>query len=438
MYICSNCGKEHVKWSGQCNFCKEWNSLQEVTDTRTKKGTSIARKKDLISINSQDFHSVQKFSTSSQELNTLLDGGFTPGSAILLSGEPGIGKSTLALQLTNMVQKSIVYVSGEENASQILARAQRLGIKSENVSLLCDGNIETILATLTGTPAQIVILDSISVMESENIAWQPGSIAQVREIASMMVEFCKAQNIVLVMIGHVNKDGNLAGPKTLEHLVDTVLYFEWDRYEDVRILRSLKNRFGSTGEIALFQMTGAGLIDMPSPGLEFVSSENINAVGSSLSVTLEGSRALVVEIEALTTYTKFGYPKRSSRGIPNQKLDIILAVLGKYSPVKLESYDVYANIMRGMNISEPGIDLSIAAAVISSKLEIPLPKNAVFIGEISLTGRIKNCFGIEKRIKQAKKLQFVHIVLPKQTKMEKAYLEVSTIVELVKLIQGYK
>jgi len=438
MYICSNCWKEHVKWSGQCSFCKEWNTLQEVENISKKKGTVKVQKKELIAFWTQNIHQIQKFSTSSQELNTLLDGWFTPGSAILLSGEPGIGKSTLALQLTNMVQKDIVYISGEENASQILARAHRLGIQNEYVSLLCDGNIETILATLTGTKAEIVILDSISVMESENITGQPGSISQVREIASKMVEFCKSNNIVLIMIGHVNKDGNLAGPKTLEHLVDTVLYFEWDRYEDIRILRSLKNRFGPSGEMALFQMTPQWLIDMPTPEMELTASHNSNAIGASLSITLEGSRAFLVEVEALTNKTESPHPIRSSRGMPTQKLDIILAVLGKYTSIKMWKQHVYTNLVRGMNISEPGIDLSIAAAIISSKLEIALPRDTVFIGEISLTGRIKNCFWIEKRIKQAVKLNFSHIVLPEQKTKESSYCEVSTIRELVKLIEKYQ
>jgi len=444
MYICSNCGKEHIKWSGQCSFCKEWNTLQEVWDVPKTWKTS-AKKKDLVSLQDIQYSHHEKIPTTSPELNTLLSWGFTPGSAILLSGEPGIGKSTLALQLTNMIAGRIIYVSGEENASQIISRAHRLHIHSDHISLLCEQNIQTILATLSSSPADIVILDSISVMESETITGQPGSITQVREIASMMVEFCKKNNSILIIIGHVNKDGNLAGPKTLEHLVDTVLYFEWDRYEDIRMLRSLKNRFGPSGEIALFQMTQKWLIDMPNSGMELIESQYSHAIGASLSITLEGSRALLVEVEALTNETQSPHPIRSGRGIPTQKLDIILAVLGKYTAVKLWKQHVYANIVRGMNISEPGIDLSIAAAIISSKLSIPLPKNTVFLWEISLTGHIKSCFWIEKRIKQAEKLNFSHIILPKRPDhsdipkhVPHTLHEMETILDLVKYIQNGK
>lgn len=414
MYICSNCGNEALKRSGQCAFCKEWNTLKEFKEARiTSSGWKSWEKRPLKELENLSQSSQKPIITSSKELNTLLGWGITPGSVILLSGEPGIGKSTLSLQLADWVKNDIVYVSGEENEAQIYDRAKRLGIDGKNISLLCENSLENILQTLSSSKADLVIIDSISVIMSENISWVAGSISQVKEIAQSLVTYAKLSNTTLIIIGHVTKEWNLAWPKTLEHLVDTVLYFEWERYEDIRILRSLKNRFGSTGEIALFKMTNTGLHDLTNPWLEFISSEN-NAptIGSSLSLTMEGNRSIVVEIEALTTYTKFGYPKRSARGIPTPKLDLILAVLWKYSKIQLDSYDVYANIVRGLRIDEPGIDVSIGASIISSKLNIPLSREVIFLGEISLTGKIKNCFWIDKRIREAKKLGFTHVVLP--------------------------
>lgn len=401
--------------------------MQEFREAKIKGSLSWV-KKELSKISTISKKSEEKIPTTSWELNNLLSGWITPGSIILLSGEPGIWKSTLALQLTKLVDKNIIYISGEENENQIISRAQRLGITSDNVSLLCDNNLENILETLKNTKSEIIVLDSISVITSDNASGTAGSISQVKEVAEKMVDFGKSTNTTIVIIWHVNKDGNLAGPKTLEHLVDTVLFFEWERYEDVRILRSLKNRFGSTGEIALFKMTGNGLEDIKNPGLEFISSENDNSTsGSSLSITMEGNRALVVEIESLTTYTKFWYPKRSARWIQTGKLDLILAVLGKYSKVNLDSYDVYANIVRGIKVDEPGIDMSIWASIISSKLGKPIPRNTIFIWEISLTGRIKNCFWMEKRIKEANKLWFENIVIPDID------IEVDTKINLIKV-----
>lgn len=314
----------------------------------------------------------------------------------------------------------MIYVSWEENENQIVQRAKRLWIENPDLSLLCDNSLENILQVIKNNPANLVIIDSISVITSENIPSNAWSINQVKEIAETMVDFGKSTNTTVVIIWHVTKDWNLAWPKTLEHLVDTVLYFEWERYEDIRILRSLKNRFGSTWEIAIFKMTELGLKDLTNPWMEFISSENKdNTIWSSLSITLEWTRPILVEIESLTTYTKFGYPKRSARWISNQKLELIIAVLGKYSKVSLDSYDVYANIVRWIKVDEPWIDLSIWASIISSKLNKSIPRNTVFIWEISLTWKIKNCFNIEKRIKEAIKLWFENIVIPDIENVEK-------------------
>lgn len=420
MYICNNCWNESLKWTGQCSFCKDWNTLQEFKELKIKSWNISWFKKELINLNlensqlnSKQNSQQEKIITKSSELNNLLWDWITTWSIILLSWEPGIWKSTLSLQLARFIEWKIIYVSWEENESQIISRAKRLNINSNNISLLCENNLENILETLKNTKSDLIVIDSISVISSNNASWVAGSISQVKEIAEKFVNFWKETNTTIVIIWHVNKDGNLAGPKTLEHLVDTVLFFEGERYEDLRILRSLKNRFGSTNEIAIFKMTENWLIDLPNPWLEFISNENDNnTVWSSLSITMEWNRAIVVEIESLTTYTKFGYPKRSSRWIPTQKLDLILAVLWKYSSVNLDSYDVYVNIVRWIKIDEPWIDLSIWASIISSKLNKPINRNTIFIWEISLTWRIKTCINIEKRIKEAQRLWFENIFIP--------------------------
>jgi len=414
MYVCSSCWNESLKWTGQCSFCKEWNTLKEFRESKTKNSKNLLEQKKLTKIDNEiNSNQKEKIITSSNELNNLFGWWITPWSIILLSWEPWIWKSTLSLQLSNFIKWNVIYVSWEENENQIIQRAKRLWIVNPDLSLLCDNSLENILQVIKNNPANLVIIDSISVITSENIPSNAWSINQVKEIAEAMVDFGKSTNTTVVIIWHVTKDWNLAWPKTLEHLVDTVLYFEWERYEDIRILRSLKNRFGSTWEIAIFKMTEVWLEDLTNPWMEFISSENSNwAVWSSLSITLEWTRPILVEIESLTTYTKFGYPKRSARWISNQKLDLIIAVLWKYSKVSLDSYDVYANIVRWIKVDEPWIDLSIWASIISSKLNKSIPRNTVFIWEISLTGKIKNCFNIEKRIKEAIKLWFENIIIP--------------------------
>jgi len=414
MYVCSSCWNESLKWTGQCSFCKEWNTLKEFRESKTKNSKNLLEQKKLTKIDNEiNSNQKEKIITSSNELNNLFGWWITPWSIILLSWEPWIWKSTLSLQLSNFIKWNVIYVSWEENENQIIQRAKRLWIVNPDLSLLCDNSLENILQVIKNNPANLVIIDSISVITSENIPSNAWSINQVKEIAEAMVDFGKSTNTTVVIIWHVTKDWNLAWPKTLEHLVDTVLYFEWERYEDIRILRSLKNRFGSTWEIAIFKMTEVWLEDLTNPWMEFISSENSNwAVWSSLSITLEWTRPILVEIESLTTYTKFGYPKRSARWISNQKLDLIIAVLWKYSKVSLDSYDVYANIVRWIKVDEPWIDLSIWASIISSKLNKSIPRNTLFIWEISLTGKIKNCFNIEKRIKEAIKLWFENIIIP--------------------------
>ena len=409
MYICTDCGNESLKWKGQCEFCKEWNTLKESkVSSKLKKDWEVW---ELQNIKSKWENTEERIVTSSSELNAVLGGWIVQWSIILLSGEPGIGKSTLSLQLGNWIHEDIIYISGEETQGQISSRAERLDIEGKNIKILAENNIENVISTLKKNETKLVILDSISVMYSSEISGTAGSISQVRAITEMVVEYGKTTNTTFIIIGHVTKDGSLAGPKTLEHMVDTVLYFEWDKFDNLRILRCLKNRFGSSSEIGLYKMEEKWLIDIENPGLEFISDSE-DALGSALSVTMEWTRPLVIETEALTMYTKFGYPKRSARWIVGSKLDLIIAVLGKYSSIKLDSHDVYCNISRGLSIWEPGLDLAIAASIISSKTGKALSKKALYIWEISLTWKIKNVMFLERRIKEAEKMWFETLYIP--------------------------
>lgn len=380
MYRCSKCSHSQPKWAGKCPSCGEWNCLVETPDEpKTGKGSTAAASGGtplaVTSIKTEASEASVRIPVASAELSNLLGGGMVPGSLILLSGEPGIGKSTLSIQLADWFAKdgrTALYVSAEENAGQISDRALRLGIKNADIRLLTASVIEDVFATLDTDSSSLVILDSVSVFGSRGFSGGAGSVALVRSVAETAMEYAKRTGKTVVLIGHVTKDGAISGPKALEHLVDTVLFLEGSRYEDYRILRSLKNRFGATDEVALFRMTETGLQDLSNPGLEFSDSKNAALAGSALTVTMEGSRPIVVEIEALTTYTKFGYPKRSSRGIPQGKLELLLAVLSKWTDVKTDSHDVYLNVARGLTLSEPGIDLAAIAAIASSRQNAPL------------------------------------------------------------------
>ncbi len=431
MFNCTDCWNESLAWKGQCDYCKAWNTLKEFKESSdTRKSWKKWEVQKLGKIEDTTQKKEERIISSSWELNTALGWGIVQWSIILLSWEPGIGKSTLSLQLGKWIHEDIIYISGEETMNQISSRAKRLEIQGKNIRLLSENNLENILSTLQKNPSKLVILDSISVMYSSELSGTAWSIGQVRYITEKIVEYGKKNNITFMIIGHVTKDGSLAGPKTLEHMVDTVLYFEGDKFDNLRILRCLKNRFGSSSEIGLYKMWDTGLIDIPNPGLEFIS-DSLDTIGSALSITMEGTRPLVVETEALTTYTKFGYPKRSARGIASSKLDLIIAVLGKYSNVKLESYDVYCNISRGLSIGDPGLDLALAASIISSKTWKALSRKILYIWEISLTGKIKNVMFLERRIKEAEKMWFEKVYIPKTSKTLTEFLPKNSSLQII-------
>lgn len=438
MYICNNCSSTSVKWSWKCLWCGEWWTLEERKEDKKTAWFISWAAQQLTKLNDEVKQDKikERIKTTSKEFNNVLGWGIVEWSLVLLSWEPGIWKSTLTLQIWSWAKdNSIIYVSWEENEAQIMWRANRLWVSWDNISLLNETSIENILETLRNNKTDLVIIDSISVMASENINSAAGSINQVKYIAENLMHFAKQTLTSVIIIGHVTKDWNLAWPKTLEHLVDTVLYFEGDKFDNVRLLRWIKNRFWSTNEVWIFKMLEQWLVDVKNPGLEFVENEKDATVGSALSITLEWTRAIILEAESLTTYTKFGYPKRSSRWIIWNKLDMIIAILSKYTQVKLESYDVYTNIARGLKIDEPWIDLAVAASIISSKINSALPRDTIFIWELSLTWKVKNVFEIEKRIKEAEKLGYQKIFIP-DTKIKSGYkieiIKIKNIVDLIK------
>ena len=414
IYICTECRHSSPKWIGKCPECNAWNSFCEdvINVGKPEKGMAETKAKEVTHMKiSTQSRTKGRIETGFSEVDTVLGGGFVPGSITLLGGEPGIGKSTLTLQLVNMLASngmqdgnSLLYVSGEESAHQITGRAKRLGLKLENVSLLESSNLEEVIATIKEHMPSFVIIDSIQVMQSELTSGYAGSITQIRYSTETLMHFAKSHDVTVLIIGHVNKDGNLAGPKTLEHLVDTVCMLEGDRYKELRILRSVKNRFGSTHEVGLLTMESNGLKEVVNPSEHVLQDRQKHSIGSCLSVVVEGSRPMVVEIQALTSVTAFGYPKRAVSGYDAQRLQMITAVVQKYTDVNLLNQDIYINIVGGIKVSDPALDLAVALAIISSFKKQPLPENSVALGELGLSSEVRKVTQIEKRKKECTKL----------------------------------
>ena len=419
VFVCNSCGYESAKWLGKCPVCNEWNSFYEekITKTSEKTNNKIQPKppmllKDVIGSEST------RISTGFAELDRVLGGGLVVGSLLLLGGEPGIGKSTLILQICQNVKTEgkVLYVSGEESAEQIKLRADRLNVKKDNLYFLGETNIENIEENILNMSPEIVIIDSIQTMYSEEITSAAGSVSQVREITARIMKMCKTNGITTIIIGHVTKDGNIAGPRVLEHMVDAVLYLEGERYFSYRILRGVKNRFGSTNEIGMFEMVNEGLKEIDNPSSILISERDDNPAGSVIVASMEGTRPLLIELQALTSQTIFGMPRRTSIGIDYNRLTVLAAVLEKKAGAMLSNQDIYLNVVSGIKINEPAIDLGIVLCVYSSLKNIPIPKDVVVIGEVGLTGEVRSVNMIEKRIKEAEKLGFKTCIIPESNK----------------------
>lgn len=421
IFVCSECGNESSKWLGKCPACQAWNSFyeQKIVETKNKeikdKTKSIPQK-----LNSYEAKETLRINTGFNELNRVLGGGLVKGSLVLLGGEPGIGKSTLILQICDKIKGDgkVLYVSGEESAEQIKLRADRLNINNEDILFLGETDIDLVNEAIININPKLVIIDSIQTMYSDEITAAAGSVSQVREITSQVMRVCKSKGITTIIIGHVTKDGNIAGPRVLEHMVDTVLYLEGERYFSYRILRGVKNRFGSTNEIGMFEMKEEGMCEITNPSDILISERDDNPAGSCIVSSMEGTRPILVELQALTSQTVFGYPKRTANGIDFNRLSLLIAVLEKKAGVNLGSQDVYLNVVGGLKINEPSIDLGIMMATASSFKNIPIPKDMIIIGEVGLTGEVRRINLIEKRIKEAEKLGFKSCIIPESNKKD--------------------
>ncbi len=419
VFVCSNCGNESSKWFGRCPACNEWNTCYEEKINLKSSGKSASKKTattvKLDDVKKQD---IVRTKTGFDELDRVLGGGLVKGSLTLLGGEPGIGKSTLILQICDKIkgEGQVLYVSGEESAQQIKIRADRLGIKNNDIVFLGETDIDVIEDAILKTNPKLVIIDSIQTMYSDEITSGPGSVSQVREITARIMKMCKQEEITTIIIGHVTKDGNIAGPRVLEHMVDTVLYLEGERYFAYRILRGVKNRFGSTNEIGMFEMNDIGMCEIDNPSSVLLSEKNENVAGSIVVASIEGTRPILVELQALTSTSVFGMPRRTANGIDYNRLTLLIAVLEKRTGLPLGNQDVYLNIVGGIKINEPALDLGIILAVSSSFKNIPIPNDVIAIGEVGLTGEVRSVNQIEKRIKEAEKLGFKKCIIPESNK----------------------
>ena len=419
IFVCSDCGYESPKWLGKCPACNSWNTFYEEKEQKVTtidgKTKEAARPKALSSVEGKV--SV-RMTTGYGELDSVLGGGLVKGSLILVGGEPGIGKSTLILQLCDKLSKDgkVLYVSGEESAEQVKLRADRLGILSDNIMFLGETDIDAIDNEIMNMNPKLVVIDSIQTMYSNDITSAPGTVSQVREITARVMRVCKQNQITTIIIGHVTKDGNIAGPRVLEHMVDTVLYIEGERYFSYRMVRSVKNRFGSTNEIGMFEMQNEGMCEVTNPSSILITEGNDKYSGSVIICTIEGTRPLLVEVQALTTMSVYGIPKRTANGVDFNRLALLIAVLEKRASLSLGNQDVYLNVVSGMRISEPAVDLGVALVVASSYKNISIPKDIAVIGEVGLTGEIRRVNLIEKRLKEVERLGFKRCVIPENNR----------------------
>ncbi|MDP2736632.1 MAG: DNA repair protein RadA [bacterium] len=439
IYSCSACDAQSPKWSGRCLECGGWGTLQmQTVDQKTADKMVTVSPAEVIDLEKlSGLTENQRLVTNIQELDRVLGGGIMPGSLILLGGEPGIGKSTLVAQTADAIGRNgqVIYASGEESAGQIKIRFDRLGVKTNNIKFLSETNAEKIVATVKGLKPTLVIIDSIQTIYSSSIAGEAGSINQIRGSAVNFLEAAKTNNIAIILIGHITKDGSLAGPKSLEHIVDTVLYLETETNHGYRILRATKNRFGSINEIGIFEMTASGFKEITNPSSVFIE-QNQNFTGSVISCIMEGTRPFLIEVQALVSKTVFGYPQRKASGFDLNRLAVLIAVLTKRAGLNLNNQDVILNVTGGLKITEPGLDLAVCAAIASSLLNQPLSRQTLVLGEVGLGGEIRNVPKLEMRLKEAEKLGFKKAVLPTaEIKTQKIKIfSINSVADLVKIL----
>lgn len=432
VFFCQNCGHEETKWLGQCPMCKEWNTFVEEKVIASSVSASVKTDRDIekkiVALSQVNTDEQKRFQTSMKELDRVLGGGIVPGSLVLVGGDPGIGKSTLLLQVCQKLAKErqVLYISGEESLVQIKLRANRMGNFSDDMKLFCETNLGTIRDVIEKKQPEFVVIDSIQTMYSEEVASAPGSVSQVRESTNVFMQLAKGLGITIFIVGHVTKEGTVAGPRVLEHMVDTVLYFEGDRHASYRILRGVKNRFGSTNEIGVFEMRQNGLVEVENPSEYMLSGKPENSSGSVVACSIEGTRPLLIEIQALVCDTNFGMPRRTATGTDYNRVNLLMAVLEKRIGLHLANCDAYVNIAGGIRMNEPAIDLGIVMAIVSSYKNRPVDERMIVFGEVGLSGEVRAVNMPEQRVAEAKKLGFETCVVP----------EVS--LDMVKGIKGIK
>jgi DNA repair protein RadA/Sms len=412
-YICSNCGYETLRWLGKCPDCENWNSFtEEIIENNKQKFSSTVTSVIAKKISEVSSEKEIRIKTGIAEFDRVLGGGLVLGSVVLIGGDPGIGKSTLVLQASSLLKTKVLYVSGEESAQQIKMRAVRLKVKSDSLLLLPETNLQTIMLVIKNENPQVVIIDSIQTIYNDNLENSAGSVTQIRECTSLLLEDAKRFNYSVIVVGHVTKEGIIAGPKVLEHIVDTVIQFEGDTNHSYRILRAQKNRFGSTNEIGIFEMHETGLTEVKNPSELFLSERDKNIPGSVVTASIEGSRPILIEVQALVTPSNFGNPQRVTTGFDYRRLSILLAVLEKRGNYRLSSANVFLNIAGGVKLIEPAVDLAVCCSVVSSLLNQVADNNTVVIGEVGLGGEVRSVGFIDKRIHEAEKLGFRRIIIP--------------------------
>lgn len=440
IYVCSKCDAQSSKWSGRCLECGAWGTLIEQTvdqkNLKTKElGVTAVKTIDFAHIKAAES---ERMATSLSELDRVLGGGIMPGSLILLGGEPGIGKSTLVAQIAGLIKNnsSVIYVSGEESAAQIKTRLNRLGADFQKIGFLNEINVEKIIATVEEVKPRLVIIDSIQTVYTSSLETEAGGLNQIRASTLKFLELAKQKNVSFVLTGHITKDGQLAGPKSLEHIVDTVIYLENEPIHNYKILRATKNRFGSINELGVFEMTGEGLKEIKNPGAIFIASQEEGLSGSIISCIMEGSRPFLVEVQALVTKTVFGYPVRKASGFDLNRLQVLIAVLIKRAKINLTNQDVILNVVGGLKINEPALDLAVCLAIVSSLLNQSISRKTIILGEVGLGGEIRNISKLDNRLSEAEKLGFNKAIIPyAATKNLKIKLEkISNLAEVVKKI----